>query len=225
MLEDYSWIKSFSKTRHPEAKLGSLLDDWTNKNSKAVAFYTDTYQAAAGAGVARLVEGGRAAKLLELRVFLPERELWIHRTSLGQDFIWRIAEDPGLEPSSEKNGKSSGFLGFLRRFLRKNEPKESESAQPSMNKLDSACFVSWQFADIDASFPVAAQPDEYGAYQYRTTVGGTYTLPIAPNREPYARLVIQIMNYVAYDENGVANVMDWRMKSLQWKILKPGAEQ
>ncbi len=82
------WIKAEGVAN--EAELRDLMEAFRAETpgTLVLAAYPDRYTATR--------ETVSTEKLLELRVFHEEAELWARRTALCQDFTWRIADDRTL---------------------------------------------------------------------------------------------------------------------------------
>ena len=70
------------------------------------------------------------------------------------------------------------------------------------------CFRTVQALDIDETYAAyqRGEVDEYGALKLRSTVKGYYALPLGRGDK-----CVKIVNYVRYDENGVAEAADYRL--------------
>ena len=161
---DRPWILSSG-----QGKLLPLLENYCTANAVLIACFTDSFRADRADRMLETVQSD-LEKLLELRVFNEKQELWIHRSSQGGDFHWRVA--------SEEN------MGEERRRF---------------------CFETRQLLDLGE--PIEATPKfENGLRVLRTEGGRRLLLPIQ-GTDRYVR----IMNYVDYDEDGVANASDYRL--------------
>lgn len=142
-----------------------------------IAYYPDRFLVAAANQLSSLPA---FETLLELRLFNEGRELWAHRSTLGKPFSWRIADDAEL----------------IRRAAEEEDP---ELRLPQNHYLD-----TWQTLDIDTTANLGT--NEYGSRRLRSTVGGSYALPVGENDG-----CVKIRSYVRYDENGVAAIADYRL--------------
>ena len=124
------------------------------------------------------------AWLLELRVFDRVRELWAHRSMLGEPFSWRIADDKALEEEAKKQ------------------------QEPFFNNPESYRIESTQRLDIDNSkeHKPTGEP-QYGGTLLRSTGRSVYELPINDEN------AIKLVSYIRYDDSGIANVVDYRLKA------------
>lgn len=79
-------------------------------------------------------------------------------------------------------------------------------------------FRTVQALDIDETYAAyrCGEADEYGALKLRSTVKGHYALPLARGDE-----CVKVVNYVRYDENGVAKAADYRLAG--FASMKDGA--
>lgn len=169
-----------------ESCLSEVVSSYMRGNSVAepcyfMALYTDKFICAK---IDRLSDALADVEwLLELRVFDEERELWAHRSMLGQPFSWRVADDKVLEfETSKQQG-------------------------PFFDEPESYRIESCQKLDIDDKDRHEAPGDpQYGGKLLRSTGRSVYELPI--NDENAIRLV----SYIRYDDNGIANVVDYRLK-------------
>ena len=95
------WIKESGKA--DEAELLRHISQYIAAGDAiTLEGYTDHFESV------RSVQGAEWIKpltyLLELRIFRKDSELWAHRTMVGKDFSWRIADDVWLKQqvSAEK---------------------------------------------------------------------------------------------------------------------------
>ena len=58
-----------------------------------LAYYSDRFQACEGSQMRDFLQD--VSRLLEIRAFNGEKELWLHRSQLGRPFVWRIASEEG----------------------------------------------------------------------------------------------------------------------------------
>lgn len=79
-------------------------------------------------------------------------------------------------------------------------------------------FRTLQALDIDETYPAyqRGETDEYGSLKLRSTVKGHYALPLGRGDE-----CVKVVNYVRYDENGVAEAADYRLAG--FASMKEGA--
>lgn len=162
----YPWIISVSGEGNDQP-----LKDFRDTKAYVLAYYTDAFRAGWADQMLAEVESNMD-KLLELRVFNENRELWLHRSALGSPFAWRLAAE------GEK------------------KPEEKEEY----------CFETRQLLDLGEGPDAEPAFDQDGLRVLKTEAGRSFKLPIT-KEERYVR----IMNYVAYDENGIANAADWRL--------------
>lgn len=161
-----------------EACLLTRISAFLQDGDSVLAYYTDRFISANRAFKLPFPE-----KLLELRIFNEKRELWAHRSSLGEAFSWRIADDETLQKGAAKQEDP-----FLQR--------------PENHYIDTT-----QTLDINQKTSAdSKQPDEWGSRRLHTTVGGTYALPI---REGDG--CVKLRNYLRYDVDGVATFADYRL--------------
>ena len=80
------------------------------------------------------------------------------------------------------------------------------------------CFRTVQALDVDETYDAyrRGETDKYGSLKLRSTVKGYYALPLDRGDE-----CVQIVNYVRYDENGVAEAADYRFAG--FAPMKDGA--
>lgn len=73
-------------------------------------------------------------------------------------------------------------------------------------------FETKQALDFDMTYEPYknGELDEYGCLKIRSTVMGYYALPIEKSDG-----CVRVVNYIRYDESGVANVVDYRIKSFE----------
>lgn len=138
-----------------------------------LAIWTDEVQGATyGELEGLLADADRLAHLLELRVFLQDREIHVLRDMMGVNFSWRLAVD---------GEATSACVGY---------------------------FDEDQYLDIDGSWALSGRKADGDSYEYKTASGGRYRLPLAEAER------IRIRNYLAYDEDGLAYVTDYRIVKL-----------
>ena len=179
------WIKEKGSVQ--EAALTSLIKKYCGDSQKyCCAFYTDHFQSTGLSGqdderISKLMAD--TGRLLELRIFDLESELYLFRTTTGHDFTYRIADDSTLKSNL------------------------AVQATPFLQKYESHRMEQVQLIDMDSGYKPGAegQFDPYGARQLRTTGGGTYSLSLNGNED--AMIVI---SYISYDENGSATISDIR---------------
>ncbi len=129
--------------------------------------------------------------LLELRVFNSQAELHLTRSSIGQEFQYRIADDKALE----------------------NNVAALQTEDPFLRNPDKYRLYSYQLLDINERYPAYRnkEKDSHGCLQLMTTGGGKYSLPIEPEDK-----VAVVINYLDYDEEtGMAKAVDYRMAGFQ----------
>ena len=182
-LDLYSIWKSGSC---PLVELPGLVRAFTQPEDKAVAFYVDHFQAANCGYVEKLLE--KVETLLELRIFREEAEFWAHRTGLGAEFSWRIADDCALW---EKSGEAD-FDAVRKRYI----------------------IETRQLLDISPEYgPYRnGETDNFGCRELRSSVGGHYSLPFDDEKD-YG--YVKIVNYVSYNQDGIAGITDFRIAGFE----------
>ena len=89
-------------------------------------------------------------------------------------------------------------------------------------------FRTVQALDIDETYAAyqRGEADEYGSLKLRSTVKGYYALPLGRGDA-----CVKVVNYVRYDENGVAEAADYRLAGFAsrkdgavWKEDKGGTD-
>lgn len=183
-MSDWYWIRESGACS--ETELPELVRTFTQPEDKAIAFYSDRFQAANCGLVPKLLEG--VEDLLELRIFRADAELWAHRSALDEEFSWRIADDD----APWENAPEQDFDAVKRRHI-----------IPTTQFLDiSPDYVPYQTGERDA----------LGCRKLRSSVGGHYALPLDDGKDyGYVRLI----NYVSYDPNGVAGIADFRIAGFE----------
>lgn len=95
-----SWVKASGSV--PEGRLFEAVEQYLasrpdgGSDCRCIAFFTDRFAGARGSQACReLLKDAR--KLLELRLFDAESELWCHRSLLGREFAYRRADDAGVD--------------------------------------------------------------------------------------------------------------------------------
>lgn len=94
-----SWVKASGSV--PEGRLLECVEEYLASrpdggfDCRCVAFFADRFAGARGAQACRELLAD-ARKLLELRLFDEESELWCHRSLLGREFALRRADDADL---------------------------------------------------------------------------------------------------------------------------------
>ncbi len=73
-------------------------------------------------------------RLLEIRIFDTNRELWAHRSMLGQDFSWRTADDHFLKNTVANPSDYKRVVIQKLDIDEKNTPSEA-AARPGIRKL------------------------------------------------------------------------------------------
>ncbi len=170
----YPWISASG------AGNDAPLKDFHGKKDYVLVYFTDAFLA--GWADQMLAEAeSNMGKLLELRVFNENRELWLHRSSLGAPFAWRLAAEEGIKPEEK----------------------------------DKYCFETRQLLDLGEGPDAEPAFDDDGLRVLRTEAGRSFKLPIT-EKERYVR----IMNYVSYDEDGVANTADYRLMGFAERGIK-----
>ena len=174
------WVQNYGICT--EDMVENIVKEFIDDSYTVLAYYADHFQGAKGIHLPELLLG--VDKLLEMRIFSLDRELWIHRSLLNSPFGWRIADDDTLQTKVQE---------LEEEYLRK----------PEMHK-----YSSVQILDIDRSYNryKDGETDQFGSIFVQSTVKGHYSLPISLD-DNYIRL----NHYVRYDENGVANVVDYRL--------------
>lgn len=95
-MERYPWIREEDWGEELSEKGLLALLDSANPEDRALAFFVHCFHAARGDRLPQLLKEESVGNLLELRVFSAERELWAHRSALGECFCWRVASETGL---------------------------------------------------------------------------------------------------------------------------------
>lgn len=161
-MDKKPWIKAFGTAE----ETALIPAGFSTDGCLVLAFFTDSFKADYAEKILP-ISTDQAQKLLELRVFDAEQELWLHRTTIGDPFHWRIASE-----DFENNKK------YIIRTKQLLDLGESESQAPMY---------------------------EDGLRVLHTTSGYAYKLPIGADDK-----YVDIINYLSYDENGVANALDYR---------------
>ncbi len=161
-----SWVKKNGIC--DESAVSNVIGSVLSESGAVLAYFSGSFRSCRGDKVADLLKN--TADLLEVRAFDSEQELWLHRSTLGTPFAWRLADEKGCAPGD--------------------------------------FFRTTQALDIDAKYKPYqnGETDEYGCLKLRSTVMGCYVLPIERSDG-----CVQVVNYVRYDENGVAGVADYRI--------------
>ena len=172
----YPWIKDKGRCRETELLLKAA--PLIRPTAKAVLYHADKFTAGTAERVSELLN---PANLLELRIFDDVSEFWAHRSALGSDFAWRIADDAFLEETVSAN------------------------TDPFLRDPGNYCIQTSQTLDIDTTY--AGKADEAtGSRMLRTTGGGLYALPVSEGDG-----CVLLRSYIRYDENGVAAIVDYRL--------------
>ena len=60
-----------------------------------------------------------------------------------------------------------------------------------------------------------AETDEFGCRKLRSSIGGHYALPLGDigDKQSYGYAVL--VNYISYDDNGIAGVADYRLAGFE----------
>lgn len=124
------------------------------------------------------------SRLLEIRIFGEQAELWLHRSALKAPFSWRIADDRYLAAAVADGDADAAFF-----------------RNPDNYRMESR-----QLLDIDGTYRPSGEA-QYGSRMLRTIGGGTYELPITD-----AENAVELVSYINYDQNGAAKVVDYRLK-------------
>ena len=95
------WVKDSGICKPEEvlSRVNECLREDENMGG-AVAFFTDHFDAAFPEGIETLLAD--PSHLLEARVYGKNRELWIHRGCIGDDFAWRLAADDGVPADARR---------------------------------------------------------------------------------------------------------------------------
>lgn len=88
-----SWIKNCGNCS--ENALGSLMEEYMKGGFLVTAFFTDHFLGCRAEYLHSVLDSAR--KLLELRVFNENCELWLHRSCCERPFSWRLADETGCE--------------------------------------------------------------------------------------------------------------------------------
>ena len=173
-MSEYIWVKEKGLTG--EKELFSELRDKIAEDSLFLACGTNFFKA--GHAIEEELREINIGKLLELRVFSDNQEIYYSRSSIGENFQWRIA--------SEKNVPKNHYI------------------------------VQYQTIDINSKrTKEAGNPtDRYGNRILFTTVGGKYVLTIAADAD-----TSEVICYLIYDKNGIAKIVDYRMKGFVTEAL------
>ena len=175
-----SWIEKAGK--QSEEELIASVKAFISPDAYILAGCTDRYIACKAEAVEQVL--CNAGRMLELRVFTKEAELWAHRSMIGSDFNWRIAADTVLRNNIA------------------NEP------MPFFNREESWCQVIRQKLDIDTEAGNKLSGEaHYGGRMLVTTGGGVYELPITDEN------AVELLVYYGYDEDGAAIPADFRVVS------------
>ncbi len=168
-----------------EDEIVGLLSAEAAPNSFYLAGLTDQYVS----GYAKIEEFERLElwKLLDIRVFSEERELFATRSMLGQEFAYRIASDEALQKNYNERLKED--LGVV----------------PLPETPEANYLIRYQYIDINELMS-QEEADEQGSRPLMTTVGGSYRLPITKGIN-----MVKLMTYLTYDENGMAKITDNRL--------------
>lgn len=173
-MSEHMWVKEKGLTG--EMELFRELRDKIAEDSLFLACGTNFFKA--GHAIEEELREINTGKLLELRVFSNNQEIYYSRSSIGEDFQWRVASEKGV-------------------------PKNHYIAQ-------------YQTIDINRRRTEAAgnPTDGYGNRILFTTVGGKYVLPISADSD-----TSEIICYLIYDKNGIAKIVDYRMKGFVTEAL------
>lgn len=93
-MERFDWIKDRGEGV-PEGQLPAVLER-VRPEDTVLAFFCHRFCAARGDRLSQLLSDNGLHHLLELRAFSDGRELWAHRSALGEPFQWRVASEEGL---------------------------------------------------------------------------------------------------------------------------------
>ena len=191
---DLCWIRDNGICA--EADLPGLVQSFRQQDDRAVAFYTDCFQGADSGHVTALLEPSDWMRdpmrnLLELRVFRKDAEFWAHRTGVGLPFSWRIADDSVI---AEKSG----------------ETDEKEA-------MERYTFKTKHILDISPEYQPYkdGETDEFGCRKLRSSIGGKYALPLGDIGDKQSYGFAVLVNYVSYDDNGIAGVADVRLSGFE----------
>ena len=173
-MSEYIWVKEKGLTG--EMELLRELRDKIAEDSLYLACGTNFFKA--GHATEEELSDINTGKLLELRIFSDDREIYYSRSCIGENFQWRIA--------SEKDVPKNQYI------------------------------VQYQTIDINRSRTEAAgnPTDRYGNRVLFTTVGGKYVLPISADAD-----TSEVICYLIYDKNGIAKIVDYRMKGFVTEAL------
>ena len=139
------WIKD--RGICAEDDLCQLVQGFKPESCLTVAMHTDGFRAAAAGSWKRAINP--RTTLLELRIFDENREFWSHRSVLGSNFTWRIADDTALREAL-KNESDNYYIDTVQTL------DIDETYEPYQD----------------------GETDDRGCLLLRTTGGGHYALPI-----------------------------------------------
>ena len=112
---------------------------------------------------------------------------------------------------------SKGGEHALERLLDVRAYDENSEFRAVRDSIDNACMLSWRtVSDEDFEDPlddvqyldIDAKQSNVDKGEYCTTGGGKYSLPLA-NAER-----VKVRNYISYDEDGLARLVDFRIVGL-----------
>jgi len=193
-MNKWPWIKESGEVALDQCP--PIVDRFAGEEAELryLAFHSDRFSA----GFRDTLSAELTETLLELRVFSPKAELRLIRTSLGESFQYRIADDDVLKKNVESLETSDLFLKDASNYVLKSR----------------------QVLDINDKYPPfwKGEKDAKGCLLLCTTGGGHYALPIQPGDD-----VAVVENYLKYDEKtGVAGVADTRLVGFEkWKEADP----
>ncbi len=157
---------------------------------KYIGFHTDCFSSGYTASLKEEIR----PSLLEIRVFDSSAELRLFRTSLGNDFQYRIADDETLKANLEALNTADLFQ------------KDPEHYRHPVR----------QILDIDETAPAYRnkEKDGHGCRLLRTVGGGSYALPLDGDEDTAI-----VIDYLSYDpETGVCSAVDDRIAGFEkWK--------
>ena len=167
-------------------KLCALIREFCDPSYTALAWFADRFQSGKGNSLMKLLHAPDT--LLELRVFREDRELWVHRSCIGDPFHWRVADDAALRENTARIENTK------------------RSADSFFRKAENYFLKTYQLLDIARR----GEADSSGMRNILTTVGGRYALPIG-EKDRY----MAVISYLRYTDggamDGTANVVDYRL--------------
>lgn len=87
------WIKQAGVCKPEE--LPAVVSKEISASDTILAYFSDQFKSCKGDQLQSVLQN--AARLLEIRAFNDNQELWIHRSQLGTGFVWRVANEIDCE--------------------------------------------------------------------------------------------------------------------------------